>query len=90
MASQATDNIRIEALGGDTPMNYMTLPDFPSTTVSFGSDAPQLTNFKERILCGPGSILVAHRPEEHISIKEIDRAVNQYVNIYHSYKKLKQ
>lgn len=90
MASQASDNIRIEALGGDTPMNYMTLPGFATTTVSFGSDAPQLTNFKERILCGPGSILVAHRLEEHISVGEIDKAVNQYVDIYHSYTKLKQ
>ena len=71
-------------------MNYMTLSGFPTTTASFGSDAPQLTNFKDRILCGPGSILVAHRSDEHISIEEIDRAVNQYVDIYHFYKKQKQ
>jgi len=90
MASLATNHITIEPLGGDSPMHYMTLPGFPTTTVSFGSDAPQLTNFKERILCGPGSILVAHRSEEHISIEEIDNAVNQYVDIYHFYKKQKQ
>lgn len=90
MASLATKHIKIEPLGGDSPMKYTTLPGFPDTTVSFGSDAPQLTNFKERILCGPGSILVAHRPDEHINIEEIDRAVNQYVDIYHFYKKQKQ
>ena len=90
MASLATNDIKIEALGGDSPMNYLTLPGFPTTTVSFGSDAPQLTNFKERILCGAGSILVAHRHDEHISIEEIDKAVNQYVDIYHSYKNQKQ
>lgn len=90
MASLSTKHIEIEPLGGDSPMKYMTFPGFPATTVSFGSDAPQLTNFKERILCGPGSILVAHRPDEHISIEEIDRAVNQYVDIYHFYKKQKQ
>ena len=90
MASLATDHIKIEPLGGDSPMNYMTLSGFPTTTASFGSDAPQLTNFKDRILCGPGSILVAHRSDEHISIEEIDRAVNQYVDIYHFYKKQKQ
>lgn len=90
MASLATNHITIEPLGGDSPIHYMTLPGFPTTTVSFGSDAPQLTNFKERILCGPGSILVAHRSEEHISIEEIDSAVNQYVDIYHFYKKQKQ
>ncbi len=89
MASLATEHIKIEPLGGDRPINYTTLPGFPTTSVSFGSDAPQLTNFKERILCGPGSILVAHRPDEHISIKEIDKAVNQYVDIYHFYKQQK-
>lgn len=90
MASLASNHIKIEPLGGDSPMNYLTLPGFPTTTVSFGSDAPQLTNFKERILCGAGSILVAHRPEEHIRIEEIDKAVKQYVDIYHFYKNQKQ
>lgn len=90
MASLASEHIKIEELGGDSPMTYTVLPGFPTTTVSFGSDAPQLTNFKERILCGPGSILVAHRPDEHISIEQIDKAVRQYVDIYHFYKTHKQ
>lgn len=86
MSSLASDHVRIEAHGGDKPMRFTTLPGFATTTVSFGSDAPQLTNFKDHILCGPGSILVAHRDEEYISIEEIDRAVDQYVDMYYMYK----
>lgn len=90
MMSLATDHVKIEALGGDNPMRFTTLPGYETTTVSFGSDAPQLTNFKERMLCGPGSILVAHRSDEHIRVKEIEKAVDLYVDIYHKYKKQNQ
>ncbi len=72
----------VKALGGDSPTRYETLEGFPVKPVSFGSDAPQLTNFRRRILCGPGSILVAHRPEEHIALADIETAVNNYVGIF--------
>lgn len=87
MDSLASDHIEIESLGGDSPMRFTTLQGFPTTTVSFGSDAPQLTNFKERILCGPGSILVAHRNDEYISVKDIDKAIDLYVEIYYKYRR---
>ncbi len=88
MCSKASDHISVEALGGDMPMRFTTLPGFATSTVSFGSDAPQLTNFKNHILCGPGSILVAHRQEEFISIAEIDKAVGQYIDMYYKYKNI--
>ncbi len=72
----------VRALGGDDPTRYETLEGFPTKPVAFGSDAPQLTNFRRRILCGPGSILVAHRPEEHISREDIDVAIANYVRIF--------
>ena len=72
----------VRALGGDTPTRYETLPGFPVKPVAFGSDAPQLTNFRRKILCGPGSILVAHRPEEHIRLADLEQAVDNYVNMY--------
>lgn len=90
MSSLASDHVRIEAHGGDKPMRFTTLPGFATTTVSFGSDAPQLTNFKDHILCGPGSIMVAHRKEEYIRIEEIDKAVDQYVDMYYKYKNQKK
>ncbi len=72
----------VKALGGDTPTRYEVLEGFPTKPVAFGSDAPQLTNFRRRILCGPGSILVAHRPEEYIDMKDIEAAIQNYVRIY--------
>jgi acetylornithine deacetylase/succinyl-diaminopimelate desuccinylase-like protein len=50
--------------------------------VAFGSDAPQLSNFPRKILCGPGSILVAHRDDEHILMEDIEAAVSNYIRIF--------
>ena len=72
----------VKAFGGDTPTMYETLEGFPTKPVAFGSDAPQLKCFGRKILCGPGSILVAHRDEEHIDLKDIDTAIGNYVRMY--------
>ena len=77
--------ISIVERGGDTPARYLTLEGFPTKVVAFGSDAPHLTNFEEKIICGPGSILVAHRDEEQILISDIEKAIVNYINIYESY-----
>lgn len=75
-------SMTVKAFGGDTPTRYEVLDGFPSKPVAFGSDAPQLTNFRRKILCGPGSILVAHRPEEHILLDDIRAAIDNYVKIF--------
>lgn len=80
--AQWQKSMSVKALGGDTPTRYETLEGFPSKPVAFGSDAPQLTNFRRKILCGPGSILVAHRPEEHINLSDLETAVENYVHMY--------
>lgn len=72
----------VRAFGGDTPSHFEVLPGFDSKPVAFGSDAPQLTCFQHKILCGPGSILVAHRDEEYISLTDIETAIAQYVRMY--------
>ena len=74
--------ISVRALGGDTPTKYETLEGFPTKPVAFGSDAPQLTNFRRKILCGPGSILVAHRPEERIALSDLQKAKENYIHMY--------
>lgn len=76
-----------ECYGGDSPMRYVTLEGFETTTVAFGSDAPQLSNFRKKILCGPGSILCAHRPDEHIYLSQLTEAAQNYVRMFD---KLKQ
>ena len=75
-------SMSVKAYGGDAPTMYETLEGFPTKPVAFGSDAPQLKCFDRKILCGPGSILVAHRPEEHIMLSDIETAVGNYVRMY--------
>ena len=72
----------VTAFGGDSPTRFETLEGFQTIPVSFGSDAPQLTNCPKKILCGPGSILVAHRDDEHIALADLEKAVQNYVEIY--------
>ena len=76
--SWKADDVLVESFGGD----YLTLEGFETTTVSFGSDAPQLSNFSEKILCGPGSILVAHTPDEYIRLNDIRTAADNYVRMF--------
>ena len=67
---------------GDAPAHYLTLPGLPSAPVAFGSDAPHLTNFDQKIICGPGSIRTAHRSDEHILASDLETAVAQYIQMY--------
>ena len=73
--------VSVVARGGDAPARYVTLPGFESAPVAFGSDAPHLTGFGHKIICGPGTIRVAHRPDEHILAAELEKAVEQYVRM---------
>lgn len=82
MASLAGDSITVEALGGDTPSRYLTLPGIDTCVVAFGSDAPQLHRFDKKMLCGPGSILVAHTPREEVLWSQLLKARDQYVRIH--------
>ncbi len=68
---------------GDQPAHYVTLPGFPSAPVAFGSDAPHLTGFGHKIICGPGSIRHAHRDDEQVLVADLETAVEQYVRMYH-------
>ena len=84
MAACAGPELTMAARGGDDPAAYMTLPGFRTRAVSFGSDAPHLKNFTHKMICGPGSIKVAHRDDECVSLAEIDEAVENYTKIYES------
>lgn len=75
-------SMSVKAFGGDSPTRFEVIDGFETKPVSFGSDAPQLTNCPKKILCGPGSILVAHRADEHIFIREIEKAVQNYIQIF--------
>jgi acetylornithine deacetylase/succinyl-diaminopimelate desuccinylase-like protein len=53
---------------------------FEAEAVAFGTDVPRLrAEFcKRRILYGPGSILVAHGPDEYIPVPELIESIQGY------------
>ena len=80
----STRNLTVTARGGDTPARYWTVEGLPSKSVAFGSDAPHLTNFKHKAICGPGTIAVAHRDDEYVRTADLETAVEQYIKLYKS------
>ncbi|HEV2213950.1 MAG TPA: M20/M25/M40 family metallo-hydrolase, partial [Terracidiphilus sp.] len=55
--------------------------DIPTMIAKFTTDIPQLSNWGEPLLIGPGSIHVAHTPDERIRKAELQEAVTLYVKI---------
>jgi len=53
----------------------------PTMIAKFATDIPQLTNWGEPLLMGPGSIHVAHTPFEKLAKKELLDAVELYVRV---------
>ena len=53
----------------------------PTMVAKFATDIPSLTNWGEPFLLGPGSIHVAHTPDEKISKKELLECVDLYVEL---------
>ena len=82
MTAASSGNLTVTPRGGDTPARYWTVEGLPSKPVAFGSDAPHLTNFTHKAICGPGTVLVAHRADEHVLAADLATAVKQYIDIY--------
>jgi acetylornithine deacetylase len=80
-------SVDVVAIGGDTPSRWFTIPGFDAAPASFGSDAPHLTNFEHRAICGSGSIRFAHRPDEQVSLAELDEAAERYVAMFKALQK---
>lgn len=55
--------------------------NLPTMIAKFTTDIPSLTAWGEPFLLGPGSIHVAHTPDEKISKKELLDAVDLYVDL---------
>ncbi|MGA2569241.1 MAG: M20/M25/M40 family metallo-hydrolase [Terracidiphilus sp.] len=53
----------------------------PTFVAKFTTDIPQLSNWGEPLLLGPGSIHVAHTPDERLAKKELFEAVALYVQV---------
>jgi len=53
----------------------------PTMIAKFTTDIPQLSNWGEPLLLGPGSIHVAHTPREKLAKKELLEAVDLYIKV---------
>lgn len=51
---------------------------FETQTVNYGTDIPWLDGNHKRYLYGPGSILDAHSDHEHLSVEDLEKAVEGY------------
>lgn len=63
--------------------HYAVVPGFDVAAVAYTSDTPLLWNWGTPLLFGPGSIHVAHTPDEHIDRSELAAAVGAYERIVH-------
>ena len=57
---------------------FATVPGFETGPVAYTSDIPLLSNWGEPFLFGPGSIHVAHTPDEYIDVEELRASVDSY------------
>lgn len=57
---------------------FATVPGFDTGPVAYTSDIPLLSNWGEPFLFGPGSIHVAHTPDEFIDVDELRASVDAY------------
>jgi len=63
------------------PQHFHTIPGFETAPVAYTSDIPLLSRWGTPLLFGPGSIHVAHTPDEYIDVKELRAAVGAYEKI---------
>jgi acetylornithine deacetylase len=60
---------------------FHTIPGFDVVPVSYTSDIPLLDRWGTPLLYGPGSISVAHTPNEYIDVAELQASVDAYERI---------
>jgi acetylornithine deacetylase len=63
------------------PIRLGVVDGFPTSVAAFATDIPALTNWGTPYLFGPGSIHVAHRDDECVSLDELEAAVGAYERI---------
>ena len=71
----------------DKPFDYHYVEGFGIDTVAFGCDGPCLTGLGKCLLYGPGSIKVAHTEDEFINLSDIEKAIIDLKQIFHTLKK---
>jgi acetylornithine deacetylase len=63
---------------------FHTVPGFEVAPVAYTSDIPLLDRWGTPLLFGPGSIHVAHTPDEYIEVRELRASVDTYERLVRS------
>ncbi|MCX5760517.1 MAG: M20/M25/M40 family metallo-hydrolase, partial [Gemmatimonadetes bacterium] len=63
---------------------FHVVPGFGTAAMSYTSDIPLLPRWGTPLLFGPGSIHVAHTPDEFIDLAELRASVDAYERLVHA------
>ena len=72
---------RIEYASAHNPVRLHSVAGLEQIVVRFTTDIPYLSNWGQALLLGPGSIFDAHTEHERISKRELEEAVEIYINL---------
>lgn len=81
LAAALQGRVAVEEILELPAVRLHTVAGFETAVFSYVSDVPFLSNWGTPLLLGPGSIHVAHTDREHVSIAELDRAVDIYARL---------
>jgi acetylornithine deacetylase len=71
----------LEVASYSLPVKMLAVEGFTQKVVRFTTDIPHLTNWGTPLLLGAGSILDAHTKNEFVLKKDLEKAVELYVNL---------
>lgn len=77
-ALEPLPGVRIAEERESRAVHLGSLPGFETTVVKYTTDIPRLGAWGEPFLLGPGSIHLAHTPEERVPVRELAEAVRLY------------
>ncbi|HEX9944207.1 MAG TPA: M20/M25/M40 family metallo-hydrolase [Thermoanaerobaculia bacterium] len=78
MAVEGVEGVRIAEVRETPAVHLSSLPGFETTVVKYTTDVPRLGAWGQPFLLGPGSIHVAHTPEERIAKRDLEKSVHLY------------
>ena len=71
----------LDILSYSLPVKMIAVDGFEQKVVRFTTDIPHLQNWGQPLLLGPGSILVAHTKDEFVLKRDLEAAVDLYVQL---------
>jgi acetylornithine deacetylase len=77
-AAEAAAGVRVAEVRESAAVRLGSLPGFETTVVKYTTDIPRLTEWGEPFLLGPGTIHVAHTPDERVGKRELAEAARLY------------